>query len=205
MRFSGFHFLSTVQIIKRCGFLVYPTNGRPNRTNQTLKCPRSPGTRGAARACAAERRTASSRRQASTALGLCVGVSRGSARAAVRVGRWSMCGALSDRMCAVTAAGCAFQGHHGPVQERYSLYTHTRVHYAHTHTQTHITQVFWLPKLSCRCLSSLDSSVFITHMHAHSCNLFLADVAHPCILPLLAEATPNVSEQTAAGRGAPEC
>ena len=34
MRFSGFHFLSTVQIIKRCGFVVYPTNGRPPRTNQ---------------------------------------------------------------------------------------------------------------------------------------------------------------------------
>ena len=34
MRFSGFHFLSKVQIIKRCGFVVYPTNGRPPRTNQ---------------------------------------------------------------------------------------------------------------------------------------------------------------------------
>ena len=38
MRFSGFHFLSTVQIIKRCGFVVYPTNGRPPRTNQVSRC-----------------------------------------------------------------------------------------------------------------------------------------------------------------------
>ena len=34
MRFSGFLFHSPVQIIKRCGFVVYPTNGRTPRTNQ---------------------------------------------------------------------------------------------------------------------------------------------------------------------------
>ena len=33
MRFSGFHFFSLVQIIKRYGFVVYPTNRRPVRTN----------------------------------------------------------------------------------------------------------------------------------------------------------------------------
>ena len=36
MRFSGFLFHSPVQIIKRCGFVVYPTNGRTPRTNQYL-------------------------------------------------------------------------------------------------------------------------------------------------------------------------
>ena len=35
MRFSGFHFFSLVQIIKRYGFVVYPTNRRPVRTNQS--------------------------------------------------------------------------------------------------------------------------------------------------------------------------
>jgi len=34
MRFSGFQFHSLVQISKRCGFVVYPTNGRTPRTNQ---------------------------------------------------------------------------------------------------------------------------------------------------------------------------
>ena len=42
MRFSGFHFHSLVQISKRCGFVVYPTNGRPPRTNQNGR----PGTFG---------------------------------------------------------------------------------------------------------------------------------------------------------------
>jgi hypothetical protein len=34
MRFSGFHFFSMVQIIKRYGFVVYPINRRPVCTNQ---------------------------------------------------------------------------------------------------------------------------------------------------------------------------
>jgi len=44
MRFSGFHFFSMVQIIKRYGFVVYPTNRRPVCTNQLKEAHAGGGT-----------------------------------------------------------------------------------------------------------------------------------------------------------------
>ena len=39
MRFSGFHFFSVVQIIKQCGFVVYPTNRRPVSYQSSRRTP----------------------------------------------------------------------------------------------------------------------------------------------------------------------